>query len=55
MVKLSLCPKCNKKGFYYRVAFGSWRCARYGYEEEAKVKDKIKLYSYYKSGGLENE
>lgn len=53
MVKLTICPKCNKKGFYYRVAFGSWRCARCGYEEEAKDKtgtaEHIKVEEFWRN------
>jgi len=33
------CPKCNKKQYYYRAAFGSWRCYSCGYEEINKNKE----------------
>lgn len=34
MVGYKICPKCGKKQFYFRVAFGSWRCYACGLEQK---------------------
>jgi ribosomal protein L37AE/L43A len=30
---MEICPKCNKRKVYFRVAFGSYKCYSCGYEK----------------------
>lgn len=59
MVKLDLCPKCKRKSFYYRVAFGSWRCSKCNYEQEGKDKnqsgDHIRAEQFWRSLSTEDK
>jgi hypothetical protein len=34
MGNILVCPKCNKKRYYYRESFGSWKCYNCRYEKE---------------------